>query len=159
MRSVPGAVATGSQYPTRDPHELPALLSLSLLSATARFFKQRLIVDRIQFRARVWFDSVIPIGFVHSIFESLLTLTQSFRQLRQLAAAEQQKDRGHNQNYDSRTFQCEQQHSHRILLQPFGRSSSADAEIAAAVGLIEKILAPGFVGPTQIAHDLAIDVQ
>src|SRR5260370_31139662 len=84
--------------------KLPTLLSLSLLSATARFFKQRLIVDRIQFCARVWFDSVIPICFVLSIFERFLTLTQTFRQLRQLAAVEQQRDRGHDPIFKCRTF-------------------------------------------------------
>ena len=37
--------------------------------------------------------------------------------------------------------------------------SIGSQDVFAAVGLIEEILAPGFIGPAQIAHDLAIDVQ
>src|SRR5256885_5157320 len=47
-----------------------------------------------------------------------------------------------------------------ILLTPSDlASSSARAQLCAAVRFIEKILAPGFVGAAEVAHDLAIHVQ
>src|SRR5712691_5782522 len=47
-----------------------------------------------------------------------------------------------------------------ILLTPsYPASSSARAQLCAAVRFIEEILAPGFVSAAEIAHDLAIHVQ
>ena len=45
---------------------------------------------------------------VYAFFESLLALAQRSRQLWQLAAAEQQEDCGHDQNYDRRAGDLEQ---------------------------------------------------
>src|SRR5260370_10290042 len=95
---------------------------------------------------------IFVVRVVYAFFESLLALAQRSRQLRQLAAAEQQKDCGQDQNYDRRAGDLEQQNIHNdspYAVRP--ASSSPSAQLRAADRFIEKILAPGLVGAPAIA--------
>src|SRR5260370_8959172 len=94
---------------------------------------------------------IFVVRVVYAFFESLLALAQRSRQLRELAAAEQQKDCGHDQDYDRRAGDLEQQNIHDdspCAVRP--ASSSARAQLCAAIRFIEKILAPRFVGAPAI---------
>src|SRR5260370_42087604 len=89
---------------------------------------------------------IFVVRVVYAFFESLLALAQRSRQLRQLAAAEKKKDCGHDQNYDRRAGDLEQQNIHDdspYAVRP--ASSSARQQLPAGVRFLEEILAPGLV--------------